>query len=315
MPAPILALNALRPIEVQARHAGAREAQVGELLRLRVTRAPQGMLMGSDESGLQLQLPPDAALPGEVLLLRVLARQPRLELQVLQRESAAPAPLPGGEGEWTSAAMRPDQAWLQRWHISRSAELPSNLAAQWRARALAQQLRQPEALPGQVLGPEAMLAAHAAPIQLPGWMGQALWLRLLSPLPELWHPLDAEESTADDADSSRGEDGEGHSGLRLCLNLRLDGAWLLVLLQWRHGLLLHFSAQRQDTLQGLRERLPRIAAALAAVPLQLRHCSLSLRQPALLDASASQRAQGLAQAGSQVLFRAAAELVSVLQQG
>lgn len=310
MLAPILPLGAVRPIEAWPQPGAAREVLVGELLRLRVSREADGSLLGSDESGLQLRLRAGLATHGETLLLRVLGREPQLSLQLLQRQPAPAAGVAEMVDEWQSAALRPDQAWLERWRQAQSAALPVAVAQQWRARALAAQLRPPE-VPFQApwLGPEAVLAAHAAPLALPGWSAQGLWLRLLSPWPVLW------QLSADDENGSGASLSSGPEGLRLSLNLQLGEDWLLILLEWRGGLLLHFSAESTALLARLRGQLPRIVGALSRVPLPLRHCTLGSQAPGLIDASPSQRARGLAQADSQLLFRAAAEIVALLQRG
>ncbi|MFT7723752.1 MAG: hypothetical protein QM788_13140 [Roseateles sp.] len=331
IPAPVSALRPLRPVEAWPRQAGGREAQVGELLRLRVAQAADGGLLGDAEDGLQLGLPAGLARPGDTLLLRVLSREPRLALQLLQREAAAaalPDETPGDEWGWR--ALRPDQGRLQRWHLDQDARLPvqgaeqgaeqvaEQMAVQWRARMLAEQLRAPAGPAAPPPGPDAALAAQAAPVQLAGWLGQMLWLRLLGPLGGFW-PAAAGADEAGRQDGGRGGGAPAGAGLPdggvcLGLNLATPQGWVLVLLQWRHGLLLHCCAERAEALPWLRTRLPAIARALAAVPLRLRHCSLGLRPPPLPDAAPAQRAQGLAAAASQPLFRAAAEIARVLQQ-
>ncbi|MBV8036753.1 hypothetical protein [Roseateles sp.] len=312
MNAPIPALRPLRPIEAWPRQAGGREAQVGELLRLRVAQATDGGLLGDTEDGLQLGLPPGLARPGDMLLLRVLSREPRLELQLLRRDAApdtVPDEAPGDEWGWR--ALRPDQGRLQRWHLNQDARLPAQLAVQWRALMLAEQLRPPHGPTGQALGPESLLVAHAAPLQLTGWLGQMLWLRLLSPLGGFWPAPAGHDEAAQEGATA--EAGVADGGVCLSLNVATTEGWVLVLLQWRHGLLLHCCAERAEALPWLRARLPVMARALAAVPLRLRHCSLGLRPPPLPEAGPAQRAQGLASAASQPLFRAAAEVVRVLQ--
>lgn len=318
MPAAIAAVNALRPIDAQLQHGAGRQPQLGQTLRLLIQLGPRGELVAADASGLKLVLPPGSAAPGELLLLRVLAQQPRLELQRLPSPAApaaAPAALPvaapqppltdgaGDEALWQFAALRPDQAWLQRQQMLRAGGLPASVAARWRAHALAEL---------QAAPPPAGALAGAAGVQLLGWLGQALWLRLLVAQPSLWPPLPPlpdEEGTAS-ASGAAGANEEAD----LCLELPFAGDWLRVLLHWRRGLLLHFSAGQAQTLQRLRERLPRIAAALAAVPLQLRQCRLSLQPPLLHDAGPRRAAQALAAAGSPALLRAAAEIVHLLQQ-
>lgn len=314
MNAPIPALTPLRPVDAWFQQAGGREAQVGELLRLRVALATEGGLLGETDDGLQVGLPPGLGRPGDLLLMKVLAREPRLQLQLMQREAvadAAPDELPGGD--WGLRALRPDQGRLLRWQLDQDARLPDQVAAQWRSRLLSEQLRAPQGTAGPVPAAESPWAAHAAPVQLVGWLGQLLWLRLLNPLSGFW-PLPA---GPDDAGREGGdalaEAGVQQDGVCLCLNLDTPEGWVLVLLQWHHGLLLHCCAERAEALPWMRARLPAVARALAAVPLRLRHCSLGLRPPPLPDAGPAQRAQGLASAASLPLFRAAAEIARLLQ--
>ncbi|HEY1130223.1 MAG TPA: hypothetical protein VGF12_12545 [Roseateles sp.] len=314
MNAPIPALRPVRPIEAWPRQAGGREAQIGELLRLRVALMADGGLLGDAEDGLQLGLPAGLARPGDTLLLRVLSREPRLELQLVQREAATdavPEETPGDEWGWR--ALRPDQGRLQRWHLNQDARLPVQVAVQWRSQLLAEQLRAPQGPAGQALGPESQLAAHAAPVQLTGWLGQIVWLRLLSPLSSFWPAATGHDDAAREGGGGLAEPGVPDGGICLSMNLATPEGWVLVLLQWRHGLLLHCCAERAEALPWLRARLPAVAKALAAVPLRLRHCSLGVRPPLLPDAGPAQRAQGLASAASQPLFRAAAEIARVLQ--
>jgi hypothetical protein len=305
MSAPIPALTPLRPIEAWLRQAGGREAQVGELLRLRVALTAEGGLLGETEEGLQVGLPPGLGRPGDLLLMRVLAREPRLQLQLMQREAVADAEadeLPGGDWGWR--ALRPDQGRLQRWHLDQDARLPAQVGAQWRSQLLSEQLRAAQGPAGQAPGSESPWAAHAAPVQLVGW---------LSPLSGFW-PLPPRQ---DDAGRAGGnalmEAGVQDDGVCLCLNLDTPEGWVLVLLQWHHGLLLHCCAERAEALPWMRARLPAVARALAAVPLRLRHCSLGLHPPPLPEAGPAQRAQGLASAASLPLFRAAAEIARLLQ--
>jgi len=313
MNATIPALSPLRPVDAWLHQAGGREAQVGELLRLRVALAAEGGLLGETEDGLQVGLPPGLGRPGDLLLMRVLSREPRLQLQLMQREAvsdAAPDELPGGD--WGLRALRPDQGRLQRWHLDQDARQPA-LAGQWRSQLLSEQLRAPQGLAGQMPGPEPPWAAHAAPVQLVGWLGQLLWLRLLGPLSGFW-PLPA---VRDDVGREGGdalmEPGVQEDGACLCLNLDTPEGWVLVLMQWHHGLLLHCCAERAEALPWMRARLPAVARALAAMPLRLRHCSLGLRPPPLPEAGPAQRAQALASAASLPLFRAAAEIARLLQ--
>lgn len=323
MNAPIPALTPVRAIEAWFTQAGVREAQIGELLRLRVALTAEGGLLGESDDGLRVGLPPGLGRPGDQLLLRVLAREPRLQLQLLQRDvppAAEPGEPPGGD--WGLRALRPDQGRLLRWQLDQAARLPADVAAQWRAQALAE--------PGRVVSPgaaalppgaDAAWLAQAAPVQLVGWLGQVLWLRLLNPLSGFWPALATQPDARRDKERQQGRQqdarltssGGSEEGVCLCLNLDTAEGWVLVLLQWQQGLLMHVCAERAEALPWLRARLPAVAQVLAAVPLRLRHCSLGLRPPPLPEGEPSQRPQALASAVSQPLFRAAAEVARLLQ--
>ncbi len=330
--APLAAVAAPRRIEAQAQ-GGTRQPLPGELLRLRVTLGPLGELLASDEAGLRLQLPAGTASPGDWVSMRVLSGLPRLALQRLPEsvsaglaEEALPPPASGqaGEEDWRYAALRPDRAWLQRRQQGLEARQPASVAAQWRSRALAEQLRLGMAEEGGLLAPGAAslaqrAAEQGAALQLPGWGGQVLWMRLMAPLPQWGQGLSYSQAEpgGEDRGEYRYEDGlprAADAGLCLSLNLRFGRGWLMLLLQWRQGLLLHFVLDSPEAAQALRHRLPAVSRRLAAVPLRLRHCRLSLAPPLLPEAAAAQRALGLAQSSSAGLFRAAAEIAQLLQE-
>lgn len=315
MTAPIPALSAVRALQAHQSFAGGRDLRPGELLRLQVVAAADGTLLGADGDGLQLPLPGlgGQAAPGDVLLLRVLSQRPRLELQLVERQpgGSAPAALRPSPQIEDSPALRSDQAWLARQHLVGAPPAlpqPAAVAVQWRAQVLGE-LQQLAGSPDPA--PPWAAAQDAAPLilQLPGWQNQAVLLRLLLPLHgQLPWP-------AVDADGGHGETvGDDGSALMLCLGLALDGDWVQVLLLWDHGLLLHFSADEAATLERVRELLPAMASALAAVPLRLRSCLLSVRGAAPRDAPAARLAAGLADTRCAALFRAAAELVKQLQR-
>lgn len=314
MNSPIPALRPLLPVEAWFHQAGGREAQIGELLRLRVALTAEGGLLGETGDGLQVGLPPGLGRPGDLLLMKVLAREPRLQLQLMQRDAVAdaePDEAPGGDWGWR--ALRPDQGRLLRWHLEQDARLPAQVAAQWRSQLLSEQLRAPQGTAGPAPGSESPWAAHAAPVQLVGWLGQMLWLRLLSPLSGFWPLAAGRDEAGREGGDALMEAGAQDEAVCLCLNLDTPEGWVLVLLQWRDGLLLHCCAERAEALPWMRARLPAVARALAAVPLRLRHCSLGLRPPPLPEAGPAQRAHGLAAAASLPLFRAAAEIARLLQ--
>lgn len=336
---PIIA--ALRPVQAwQAQQPGLPVPtlpQVGELLRLTVTSGSQGQLLAGNAQGVLMGLSPGTAAVGDELLMRVLATQPRLELQMVERRGGTVPQASSSALPEDTAALRTDQAWMQqRFQGARAAlaqGLPATVAAQWRGRVLAEVMRgggggstsTTAVEPPVPAAAAASLEGAAAPrpggeaIALQGWQGQALLLRLLSPQgPALPLPgCETEEAPPrqpGDQEAEAFSPEEPGEGLRLGLILSLNGDWVQVVLQWQQGLLLHVSADKPATLQMLRGLMPRIAAALAAVPLRLRHCQLSSQPPAAPPLPQAQQSHGLAHSSSGALFRAAAEIAKVLQQ-
>lgn len=127
---------------------------VEPLLRLRVAAAFDGGLLARGPEGQQVQIPASALAgqrwePGQLLLVRVVATTPQLQLAVLgpAEETPASSPAPprsagGGEPSRPQAqppALQPDQAGIHRLLLA-PLQVPA-LAAQWRNLVLAQ-LRQ-----------------------------------------------------------------------------------------------------------------------------------------------------------------------------
>ncbi|PZP35675.1 MAG: hypothetical protein DI603_02545 [Roseateles depolymerans] len=317
----IPALTALRPIDAQTVLPGGREFQLGELLKLRVVQGADGGLLGSDGLGLLVPLPAGAgqAQPGDTLLLRVLSLRPRMELQFVERQAQSGSTVPAAQ-DWAddSPALRTDQAWLASQRFARAAPAPlaepGMIAIQWRAQAFAELQRAARvdeagwpvaaALPDEGLLPQTVF-------QLGGWQNQAVLLRLLLPLPGQlpWLPVERDGRHEPGGEASA-DDG---SSLLLCITLEFRGDRVQVLLMWDHGLLLHFAADQASTLEHVRALLPGIASALAAVPLRLRSCLLSVRSPSLKPPSPERIAAGLAETSCGALFRAAAEIAKLLQ--
>ena len=291
---------------------------VGSSLQLQVGSGPAGELLAQGPQGLELPLPAGSAKPGDLLLMRVITTEPRLQLQLLEHRPAgsqAQAAAPAADADSTPA-LRSDQAWLQCLHLGSlpaSGNAPAAVAAQWRSRVLAELLRgapglpQP-ALPAPVAGEPALLPAPPL-YPLLGWLQAPVLLRLLATDVPVWQ-LPAEDEgmagTAGDAPQDSG------SGLRLQLSLTLDGEPLDLLLQWQHGLLLYVAADSAALLDRLRLLLPRIGTRLAAIPLPLRYCRFGRHVPGGQGA-ASLAKQGLAHSSAATLFRAAAEIVALIQ--
>ncbi|MCU7375451.1 hypothetical protein PEC18_32680 [Paucibacter sp. O1-1] len=295
----IAAVAAIRPVLSWHADTAMPPRQVGELLRLLVEQDAQGQLLGQHGSGLLLRLPPGTAMPGDQLLLRVLSTQPKLELALIEHRPQRPAG-DSAVAEGEMAALRNDQAWQLQLRLPSSLS-PAALAMQWRSRVLADASRL--GLPGPVTEPA--LALYQPPTQVLGWNAQALLLRLIQAPPQAWLPDGGDEA---------GEPAEAGDGvLALTVQLSLQGGWVQLLLKWQQGLWLQLSAEKPPTLQALRALMPRIAAALAGVPLALRHCQLSSRLIAVNAPRAGTQTLHGAQGSSGPLFRAAAEIVWVLQ--
>ncbi len=295
----IAAVTAIRPVLSWHPDTAMPPRQVGELLRLLVEQDAQGQLLGQHGSGLLLRLPPGTALPGDQLLLRVLSTQPRVELALIEHRQHRPAgDSAATEGEM--AALRCDQAWQLQLRLPSSLS-PAALAMQWRSRVLAD--APPLALPGPAVEPT--LVQHQPPTQLLGWNAQALLLRLIQVPQQGWLP-DGGDGAGDPADA-------GDGVLALTVHLSFQGGWVQLLLKWQQGLWMQLSAEKPQTLQALRALMPRIAAALAGVPMALRHCQLSSRLIAVNAPRAGTQTLNGAQGSSGPLFRAAAEIVWVLQ--
>ncbi|WP_349744260.1 hypothetical protein [Roseateles cavernae] len=299
--AAVAAISTIRPVLSWHADTAMPPRQVGELLRLLVEQDAQGQLLGQHGSGLLLRLPPGTAMPGDQLLLRVLSTQPKLELALIEHRPQRPAG-DSATAEGEMAALRSDQAWQLQLRLPSSLS-PAALAMQWRSRVLADASRL--GLPGPVAEPAQTQGLQLPPTQVLGWNAQALLLRLIQAPPQGWLPDGGDEA---------GEPAEAGDGvLALTVQLSLQGGWVQLLLKWQQGLWLQLSAEKPPTLQALRALMPRIAAALAGVPLALRHCQLSSRLIAVNAPRAGTQTLHGAQGSSGPLFRAAAEIVWVLQ--
>lgn len=246
---------------------------------------------------------PEAAAPPSDRLSAIAPQQSGLAAD----EAASPAPSVPREGE--GPALRTEQAWLLKLRLQPEAgQATARLARLWQGLVLQALKASGPALPADAAPlPGAMPVLMPGPVYaLPGWQGQVLLLRLLDGSTQAWpQPPDATED--EDAEQA------GHqAGLSLSLRLNLAGEAVQILLQWRQGLLLRACCADPDTLQALRDLLPRIAARLAAVPLLLRHCQLSLRPAAPAAPARPRQLRALAHAGGSALFRAAAEISTVL---
>lgn len=319
MTSPIPALLALRPLAQWPAGLPPRPPALGQSLQLQIGSGAVGELLAHGPQGLLFTLPAGSARPGDLLLVRVVATEPQVELQLIEHLAQPPGRslLGAGEAADSMPALRSDQAWLQRLHLGQTAaeSLPMALAAQWRNRVLAEVLRHPPPVLPAGGGAERLAEFAAAPLPLfplPGWPQLTLLLRLLSPAPPAWPHAADDPVLGGEADAAAPAEDE-RQGLRLQLSLTLEGVTLQLLLQWQHGLLLYFAAEAPPVLQALRQRLPQIASALASIPVPLRYCLFGRRLPAG-QRGAARPSQGLAHSSSAALFRAAAEIVAVLQR-
>jgi hypothetical protein len=324
MSSAINSISPLRPIQAWQSPGPNQEMAPakGDVLRMTVSQHPEGGLLAVSEHGPMMMVPAGTVTVGDVLLLRVLATHPKLELQMLERR-----PSDNGAGDQIgkasrseeTAALRTDQAWLQqRFHGPGMNALPATLAAQWRSRVLAEVLQANQREASQTVAiahalETVPMAIHSAAFHLLGWNSQTLLLRLLSPqTTHGTHTPHDEDASSEESQSARHDDPD--APLRLGITFSLDGERVQILLQWQHGLLLHLSAEQPKTLQALRSLLPSIAGALAAVPLPLRHCQLSQKMPESAAAALTFQMPFLVHSSSAALFRAAAEVVGVLQK-
>jgi hypothetical protein len=316
----ITGIAAPRPLPPGAEGAGQRATAAGEIMHLRFAQMQGDDLLAATDDGRSLRLAGLAGLgqglaQGDVLLVRVLAAAPHLDLEflgTLARSGSAQLPPPAPA---EPASMRTDQAALRQlcWREPNAAAL----AAAWRVLVYGRWRDgglpggadgYPALVPGALRGDQWPSAIDRWTFPVYAWGGLPMMLRLV-----------------------RGEGGEGgeagehgaaphrHSPpLALCIELDLPGVGrLLLLLQCvTGGLQLTLRVHCQAALQAVRGMLPELAAALARADLQLIRCRLihgthiELVAP---DGDDLPNGPGVAVAAS--LFRAAAEAVVVLAAG
>lgn len=234
--------------------------------------------------------------PGDVVLARVLATTPRLQLTLLDTPSGSHADEPASSDQADLPALRLDQLALRQ--INWATRSAGALAAAWRTRVFGALERHPSVaahLPGQGLTP-IVQERWAFPVF--AWDGQPVLLRLVAD---------------DDEDTRHGsEDGRpaallvefAVAGLgRILVRLRIVAA----------GVWVEFAVEREAAWSAIRAALPAIAAALGRMHLPLRGCRLD---PRLKDARpwAARPGAGTEPAAAvpPVLFDVAAEIVFAL---
>ncbi|WCM93803.1 hypothetical protein M5C99_03485 [Acidovorax sp. NCPPB 2350] len=253
---------------------------VGETLRLRFAEAVGDVLRAETPQGMSLWLSgagrwAGALSPGDLLMVRVLATAPRLEVEVVHPPApAAPAAGPSpweGDADPLPRALRWDQAAAQA--MARNGPPDTALlAASWQAllRREAHALR------------EAVAHAPADLPLLPGPGAEKHWawpVLAWAALPLLLRVFDVADDPAADAgtpDRPRPR-GRGRRTV-LCLDLRW-AHWGRVLVQLHAlqpgALALRLHAEDAQRLPLLRALVPRIAAALAATGLRLVRCQVT----------------------------------------
>jgi len=233
--------------------------------------------------------------PGDIVLARVLATTPRLQLTLLDAPSGSRADEPASSDQADLPALRLDQLALRQ--INWAARNAGALAAAWRARVLGALERHPSAALGAGQGlPPVVQERWVFPVF--AWDGQPVLLRLV----------------ADDDEDGRHESEDCRpaallvefavAGLgRILVRLRIVAA----------GVWTEFAVEGEAAWQAIRAALPAIAAALGRMRLPLRGCRLN---PRLKDARpwAARPGAGteLAAAVPPALFDVAAEIVFAL---
>lgn len=272
---------------------------VGSTLQLSVLAREQLGLRVATEQGLTLLLPGLVAAelqPGAQLLMRVVATQPRLQLQLLplytpaHAAEVAPRQLPAAA----------EQARLQGWQQPKPAA--DTLAAGWRGLLLAA-LSQPPAddaaaLPAMLL---AGVRAEHDPLAAAGRLAEQGWC-----LAHCWAGQTLRLALAAAAPAA----GDGGHELLLQLQLPYWGAVLLRLRSSSAGPLLQLYSESAAVLAQWQACLPRWRQALLAAgyPLQLQ---LQPGRPALSVARAGHGQRGSVPALAQ--FQLAAHMILLLQ--
>lgn len=292
-------------------------AEKGHTLRLGFERAVGDDVLVSDERGFALRLAGLARhvrdfVPGDVLLLRVLATAPRLELEFLGTSTAPRTALVGGAtfAPAEIAAMRLDQTVAQRisWLLPDAAALATTWYLKLRNAGRAGGGAAPLLLPapaGAVHDP-ATVAVQGTferwPVPVFAWGGLPAQLRFV-PL------LDVEDREA----------GSVAPAIALRIELALPG-WGPVSIQVivsAGAVRLVLGAPGDAALGALRDAVPAIEDALGGAGMSLADASVVQARPAvgrakeLSDAQAQQLAS-IAGALTPGPFRAVAEVVVVL---
>lgn len=276
----------------------------GDTLRTAFDEVAGDDLMVRTDDGLILRLAGLAQQarklsPGDVLMLRVLATEPQLELELFgtygprQRES--------GGGDGTPAAFRLDQAVMRQ--VSMQLPEPAELAARWRRQVLSGSAL---ALQGQA-GVMAALPGTDAVLEGPGAVSDRGFYPVYAwgGVPAL---ISAVPSPSDDKRAPH-RPRAMTQGLRLDMVLPGLGRVSIKLYGSAAGIQLEIEVDRAETVPVIREAMPAIAAALARSELPLQRVGISQgRASGVVLAGPAEGAASL----SPVLFRAVAEVAVAL---
>lgn len=315
----IQAVLQAQPARSRMDEARALGAQKGDTLRLAFERAAGDDVLVADERGFALRLAGLARhvrdfVPGDVLLLRVLATAPRLELEFLgtsggvRTSALSPAALAPAE----LAAMRLDQTVANR--ISALLPEAGTLASTWFLR-----VRDAGRPPGGGHAPLLLPSPPGAVHESPAAPVQGAIERWAVPV-FAWGSLPARlrfvRVADEDEEPDAGRRAVHSLALRIELVLPVIGA-LVVQVQTREGLVrLALLAEREDVLPLLNELRPAVADTLAAAGMTLAGTTVAQAPlpaaPRALTAAQAQQLASVAAALAMGPFRALAEVVVVL---
>lgn len=295
---------------------GGPRTSIGETLRLAFV-GPAGAddLLVSDGKGFSLRLlglaqrAPDLT-PGDVLLLRVLATAPRLELEFLGTagvRGAGQAAASGAPAQLTDqAAMRLDQTAMQR--ISLLLPEAATLALAWYMRV------RERGAPLAAAMPQGALALLAAPAgaqpgvpHSPGAERLAFPVFAWGGLPALLWLVPAEEEPG-----RRGRRRRALLALRIELALPVLGPVAVQVVSEGADVTLALVVEREGSVQAVREAIPAIAAALAKAGMRLAKCSITRGRVGAPAPEAREPTPEEAAAITPGPFRAVAEVIVVL---
>ncbi|XAH22459.1 hypothetical protein AAFF27_20955 [Xylophilus sp. GW821-FHT01B05] len=319
-------------VSVYARTSGQSEQPrpwpaAGETMQLRYAEAVGEALRADTAQGLSLWLSGAGAWsrslsPGDVLLVRILKAEPRMEVELLSQAPSGGAPAKPPAGEQEPAAMRWDQAGMQSLALHKPDT--AMLAATWQAllRRHGQSLQVPrsnESTASTGAGGLVPIATAAQPEALE-LMGSALVKPWLFPV-YAWGglPLMVRVFEAHGQDALRWVRSPGRRRLGLVvLRLELSLAGLGHVLMQVHApapgaiaFLLHVDSEAALPL--LRQALSPLVVALARAGLRLVRCRLSAGPVgAAYGWAVRPPPWGDAMALTSDVFRAASEAVTLL---